>query len=112
MREITNITDAPHQRHTIVLEEKEIVLTLRFYPTIEQWCFDVEYDGHIVNGVKLSLGVLHIRNSNFPFDFVVINGSRAGIDPFKLDDFVSERCRLYIVDPAEMEIIRGVPVEI
>ena len=112
MREITNITADPSQRHIIDLNGNEITLDLRFYPTVEQWCFDVTYKEDSVKGVKLSLSVLHINNVNLPFDFVVFDSSNAGLDPFKVDDFDVLRCRLYILDPEDMETFRGVPVEI
>ena len=113
MRQIVNITQTANQQHTIALEDQEITLSLRFYPTIEQWNFDVEFKEKKVIGVRLSLGTLHIISANLPFDFIVIDGSGEGIDPFKVDDFVVDgRCKLYILDPAEMELIRGVPVEI
>ena len=112
MREITNITGDPSQRHIILLDGNEIIFDLRFYPTIQQWFFDVEFISESVKGVKLSVGVLHINNTNLPFDFVVFDLSASGIDPFKVDDFEAGRCKLYIIDPAEMETFRGVPVEI
>jgi hypothetical protein len=112
MREITNITSDADQRHIIDLEGNEIIFDLRFYPTIEQWCFNVEYQDRFVKGVKLSLSVVHMANFNFPFDFFVEDTSNTGIDPFKIDDFLTGRCRLYILDPADMESFRGVPVEI
>ena len=113
MRQIVNITQSADQQHTIALEDQEIILSLRFYPTIEQWNFDVEFKEKKVLGVKLSLGTLHTVSANLPFDFIVLDGSGEGVDPFKVDDFVTDgRCKLYILDPEDMEEIRGVPVEI
>ena len=113
MRQIVNITQTANQQHTIALEDQEITLTLTFYPTIEQWNFDIEFSGKRILGVKLSLGTLHIISANLPFDFIVIDGSGEGIDPFKIDDFITDgRCKLYILDPDDMELIRGVPVAI
>lgn len=112
MRELTNITGESFQRHIVTLDGGEIVFDLRFYPPIQQWCFDVSFKDKAVKGVKLSLGVLHINNANFPFDFVVLDQSASGIDPFKVDDFSLDRCKIYILDPAELEAFRGVTVEI
>ena len=112
MKQITNITNEPNQRHIIPLDDSEIIFTLRFYPTIQQWCFDVTWDGKAIYGVKLSTGTLHITNTNMPFDFIVSDESLNGIDPFKIDDFQAERCKLYMLDADEMESFRGVPVEI
>ena len=110
MREIVNITEDANQRHLIALDDGEIIFALRFYPTIGQWCFDVDFQGKSVKGVKISLGVLHILSQNYPFDFIVLDLSGDGVDPFKVDDFSGGRCKLYILDPDDMEEVRGVPV--
>lgn len=110
MVRVENITDAPHQRHTILFENAEVVLVLRFLPTVGMWFFDAEYGGTTMGGYKLSVGVLHMRSRNMPFDFVVEDASGAGLDPFRRDDFATGRCRLYMLQTADMEAIRGVPV--
>ena len=109
---IQNITDQPHQRHTIIIDESEVELSLRFHPTIQMWVIDVEYAGRVASGFKLSLSVLHMESQNFPFDFVVDDTSGTGLDPFRLDDFATGRCRLYMLDAADMEDWRGAPVPV
>lgn len=108
--QIENITDEPHQRHTILFEESEIVLNLRYHPTVEMWVIDVEYKTARVLGLKLSLGVLHMRSKNLPFDFVIIDQSGTDLDPIRLDDFATGRCSLYMLDADDMEVVRGAPV--
>lgn len=110
MRRIQNITNETFQRHTILLDEFEVIMKLRFYPKSQIWCFDAEYKTQAVRGIKLSVGVPHIVSQNFPFDFAVTDRSNNGLDPFRRDDFSEGRCYLYILDPADMEIIRGVEV--
>ena len=108
--QIQNITAEPHQRHVLLFEESEIVLVLRFYPTIEMWAYDVEYKGRTASGFKLSVGVLHMESQNFPFDFVVADIAQAGLDPYRIDDFSTNRCALYMLDAADMEVVRDGPV--
>jgi hypothetical protein len=112
MKRIQNITNEPIQRHTIVFQESEIVLTLRFYPRTEVWLFDAEYLDWAVYGLKLSVGTLHMISQNQPFDFVVTDESGEGFDPFQRTDFSSGRCLLYLLEPEDMVRIRGdeVPV--
>lgn len=107
MIKIKNISSEAHQRHTIIFRESEIILTLRFQLTLSQWFFDVEYGGKNTYGVKLATGPLHIQGRNYPFDFAVSDLSGIGQDPFRIDDF-TDRCVLYMLEPAEMNIIRGV----
>ena len=110
MIQVENITDEPHQTHTILFDESEIALTLRFYPTVQMWCFDATYKDSIVSGMKLSVGVLHMRSRNLPFDFAVIDTLGAILDPFRLDDFSTGRCELYMLDADDMALIRATPV--
>lgn len=106
MRRVQNITDEPIQRHTILFDESEVTLTLRFFPKTQHWTFDAEYNGRSVFGIKLSTGVAHMVSQNQPFDFLVTDRSGLGFDPFQRDDFSSDRCRLYILDTADMVSIR------
>jgi hypothetical protein len=107
MRKLINLTDEPIQRHTILFEESEVIFTLRFYPKTEIWCFDAEYNGKSVFGLKLSVGVPHMVSQNQPFDFVVSDNSNNGLDPFKGDDCSSGRCDIYILDAADMIQVRA-----
>lgn len=109
---IENITDEPHQRHTIVFQESEINIILRYYPIVEMWTIDIGYKTKVAYGFKLSNEVLHMRSKNLPFDFVVQDNSGTGLDPIRLDDFVTNRCSLYMLDADDMELIRNAPVEI
>lgn len=104
---VQNITAERNQRHTIIFEESEVTLTLRFLPTVQSWFFDVEYNGKAVYGVRLACGVLHIESSNFPFDFFV---PPAAIDAFRATDFSEGRLSLVMLQADDMEAIRGAPV--
>lgn len=112
MKKILNIGSEPIQRHTLLFEETEIILTLRYYPTVGQWFFDAEYKNFKVFGIKLALGVLHMRSRNQPFDFVLQDNAGLGLDCFRVDDFAEGRCSLYLAEAADMEAIRGVAVQI
>ena len=107
MIKLQNITDEPIQKHTILFERSEVILTLRFYPKVEAWCFDAEYNDKTVYGLKLSAGVLHMLSQNQPFDFIIADNAGIGIDPFKLDDFSSERCSLFMLEARDMIDIRN-----
>jgi len=107
---IENITDETDQRHVLDFEESEIVVGLRFHPTVEMWSMSVEYKSRTVSGVKLSVGVLHLESKNLPFDFVVADLAGVGLDPIRRDDFSTSRCAMYLLQPDEMETVRGAPV--
>jgi hypothetical protein len=110
--QITNITNEPHQIHTVLTDDGAVTLTLRFLPAVEIWILSVDYKGILANGVKLSAGVSHLRAFNYPFDVAIVLTDHSGIDPFKADDFSSGRCELYFAGRAEMFKIRGIEVPI
>ena len=110
MKRLQNITSETIQRHTILFEKAEIIFTLRFYPRTQIWMFDAEFGDKKVYGLKLSVGVLHMLSQNQPFDFVCIDRSGNGIDPFTRQDFSGGRCNIYMLEAADMELIRGIEV--
>jgi len=111
-RLIENIGSEAFQRHTILFQESEIILKLRFLPGVQQWFFDAEYKDFAIKGKRLAVGTLHMQSSNQPFDFVVVDNSGSELDPFRVDDFELERSSLILLEPEDMEDIRGVSVQI
>jgi len=73
--------------------------------------FDAEFGNNQVYGLKLSVGVLHMLSQNQPFDFICIDRSGNGIDPFQGQDFSGGRCNIYMLEAADMELIRGAAVQ-
>lgn len=107
MRQIINITSENDQRHVLFFDGIEAVVRIRFMSAVQSWFLFVEYNDEQLNGVRLAAGCLHMRSKNWPFDFAVEITDKSGIDPFMDTDFSSGRCILYIVQPSEMESIRG-----
>ena len=112
MRDITNITDDSNQLHTIPYFDSEIVIELLFSSVVKCWFINVSYGDKIINGLKLSLGTLHMRSNNLPFDFVIIDMIDSGFDPYQQDDFLNIRYKLVLLEAEDMEERRGYPVEI
>lgn len=112
MIEITNITSDTFQRHIITTVDAPIEIKLRYYPRAQFWTLSATYKGIATKGLKLSLGTLHMRSRNMPFDFIVNAAANTGIDPFAADDFSSGRCNLLMLERADMEVIRGQPIQI
>lgn len=108
--QITGITEEPRQRHILLVRDEEIIVTLNFYQTSELWAMDVSWRGETFYGFMLSLGVLHIRALNWPFDFFVSTTDDSGLAPFRLGDFSEGRCELYFVTAEEMQELRGLEV--
>lgn len=107
IKQFSNITDQPVQRHSLIFNDVEASVVLRYSPQVQQWFIDCEVGNKAIYGVKLAVGTLHMVSRNMPVDFTVSDNSGNGIDPFKANDFSSGRCSLFIVDDEAMEIIRG-----
>lgn len=112
MKKLTNISADPIQSFTLLIGDETAKITIRFYPTISQWYFDLSFRNIEIKGIKISLGVLHINNYNFPFDFVAVDTSTLGIDPFQIDDFENGRIELYRLTVEEMANFRGYNVKV
>ena len=108
--QIINLTDEPIQRHILLVNDEEITLTPRFYQVSEFWTFDISWRGETFSGFMISLGVLHIRALNWPFDFFASVTDGSGMAPFRLGDFAEGRCELYFVTADEMQELRGIEV--
>ena len=107
MREINNIGNEAAQDLTFVRDDGDIIINLKFLPLVQIWVMSVTFGDKSINGIKLSTGVLHCRARNFPFDFIVVDNSGNGLDPFRSDDFSNGRCSLYLVEDESMAVIRG-----
>jgi len=110
--EIQNIGNEVLQRHVILFQESEIILTLRYLPMVSIWVFNAEYKGRKFNGGKLSVKTPHMLSSNLPFDFLVTDNNGTGFDPIDRNDFVNGRCSLYMLEPDDIERLRGQPIEV
>lgn len=110
MLQIENLSNDPHQQHTLIVADGEIGLELRYLATVQQWHAWVEWKGRRIGGVKLSGGSFHFRAFNLPFDIACQVTDATGLDPFRVDDFSGGRCLLYLVTRAEMAEIRGADV--
>ncbi len=112
IRLFENITDEQIQEHVIVYNDVTANVTLRYNEQVQSWTFDCVIGNKAAYGIKLSCGVLHMISRNMPIDFVVVDLSGNDIDPFLINDFSDERCRLFILDDQSMEEVRGLGVEI
>lgn len=111
-REFTSVTSDSVQRHRIIFNDVSANILLRYSPQTQQWFIDCEVGSKAAYGIRLSVGTLHMVSRNMPIDFIVVDNSGNGIDPFQSNDFTSGRCTLYIVDDEGMEKVRGQAVEV
>lgn len=107
MNRVINLSDEPIQDHHLIIDGILVDVRLRFMPTVQSWFMNVSAGGKTINGVRMAGSTLHIPYMNFPFDFVVYVNDKTKLDPFRVDDFVTGRCELYVVTADEMAQWRG-----
>jgi hypothetical protein len=112
MELFTNITDDTIQTFTLIVGDETAVITLRFYPMIQMWMFDLTFRDINIKGIKISLGVLHMNSYNFPFDFIAADTSGNGLSPFDVNDFESGRIQFFRLTAEEIEDFRGYSVKV
>lgn len=109
---LIQLGEEAQQRFTISNNGFEADILFRFLPVAQQWIMNVTYSGKTINGVKMATGVLHMDSQGYPFDFYVRDTTGNGIDPYRLNDFQDGRCEICLIEPEEMEELRGYDVEI
>jgi hypothetical protein len=102
------LSDGLNQKVSIDLDGDRLDLNVVFNG-LGSWFLNLKINQREINGVKLSTGVLHLESNNLPFDFVV--SGEGGLDPYKSDDFL-QRCRLYLVEKAEVEAIKRTEIRL
>lgn len=107
LRQFENITSENVQRHSVFFNDIEATVILKYCPQVQSWFFDCEIGSKAAYGIRLSCGTLHMVSRNMPIDFLVVDNTGQGVDPFLSNDFVSGRCSIVILDNESMEEIRG-----
>lgn len=108
MHKIEDVTDEPHQRHILIMEDaSEAVIEIRFLPAVQMWTLSASYNGRSQSGLKLSAAAYHLISYGFPFDITVSLTDDSGISPFRVDDFSTGRAELYFITPVELAMVRG-----
>lgn len=103
MVQIKGLTSNPFQTFNIPdpVTRKTISFYMYFSPRTENWYIDIEYDSFIQKGIKLVRGpnLLAKHINVLPFGMTVAVSDN--YEPFLINDFVSGRVSLFILDHAE-----------
>ena len=101
MIQIPNLSNSANQQVSTLLADKTLAtFTFTFRPRIQRWTFNVSYNNNskVANGFMLCThpNILRAYRGTWPFGLAVT--STDGADPFRIDDFVSGRVSLYVLD--------------
>jgi len=99
MNLINTLTAAENQSLAFILADGSTInLNFVYKSAIERWSVNIAYKNFTANGIILSThpNLLRVWRNVLPFGMAVVSTDRA--DPFKLDDFMSGRISVYILD--------------
>jgi hypothetical protein len=100
--QVTNLSDAARQLSTIILADKSTVqLELTFRPAIQRWSLDVTRGAFVARGINMCLhpNLLRSWRKVVPFGLAVV--APDGADPFSIDDFLTGRVTIYVLDSTD-----------
>lgn len=103
MRFIDKLTAEARQQYNLVGDGGiEISLLLWYAPTQQTWFFDVKSGDFEANGLQLvnAPNVLRGFRNIISFGFMTVVSDN--LEPYYLDDFVTGRVKLYLLNRAEV----------
>jgi hypothetical protein len=103
MQQITNLSDEADQLTKVVLADGSVVtFELTYISAIERWAFSVVHTTLTLNGSILCAGPNVLRDFRNIIPFGLGCYSTDGADPFYIEDFLSGRITLYVLDASEV----------
>ena len=105
MQLLNNITNEASQKLTVLFDDtaKKIVIELAYRPTQTGWFMDVTYENFILRGVRVCIGknLLSQWKNQIPFGILVVSAD--GYEPLSIEDFITERVKIAILNKTEVE---------
>lgn len=109
MQLINNITNEASQKISILFDDtsKKIVLELVYRPTQTGWFVDITYEDFIVRGLRVCINnnLLSQFQNRIPFGLLVISSD--GYEPLSIEDFITDRVKIGILNKEEVEAFNG-----
>lgn len=101
---ITGLTSDATQEFTLVGEQGEnISFKLYYFPGQIGWFYDVSYGNFNVTGQRLVVSPNTLNQWINIIEFGLGCTSSDGDDPFYIDDFISGRISLYLLNSTDIE---------
>ena len=103
MRFLDRLTNDPAQQYTLIGEGgQQIPFFLRYLPRQQSWMFNISYNNFVLNGALLHLSpnILRQWRNVIPFGLAVMSADN--YEPYYINDFVTKRIQLFLLDSAEV----------
>jgi len=106
MRYLNKITAQAYQRFALTGNPgQRTVATLRYLPSQEIWSLDIEYNDFTLRGIAITQSPNMLRAYKNLIPFGLVCQTIDGLDPMFIDDFATQRARLYLLTADEVEEI-------
>lgn len=106
MKLISELTDQAKQSYTLVGENGELIdFLLTYSPVRRGWFFNLTYNDKIINGKKLSNYPNLLRNYKNILPFGLLVDVTDFEEPYRLDDFVTGRVKVYLLNENDVKSI-------
>lgn len=106
MQEITTLTSAPNQLHRLVLDNNETAdFRLYYSGRMQSWYYDIEYKDITIKCSKVVLTPNSLRQLKNILPFGISFYSDSDIEPFQINDFVTGRVKMGVLNADEVEQI-------
>lgn len=107
VRVLSTLNDNAYQSVSFDTNAGERVkLIFRYIPSQETWFFDVESDSLTVRGLALTAFVNLLDAYQNKITWGLYVWTQDGYDPWRIDDFVTGRIRVAIIEDLENAVIK------
>lgn len=106
MNRIDNLTKSASQQTTLLFADGTAAsLLLYFHGATERWAMDITYGTHTIRGIGIGFHPNTLRQwkNIFPFGIACITADQT--DPFLIDDFLTSRANLYLLNSADVLLV-------
>lgn len=108
MQHITSITNRSKQKFTLVLENNETVDFLLYYlPRQQSWFYNFTYKNTTCNCSRVTLSPNALRQFKRVIPFGIAFTADSYVEPFDLNDFLSGRVSMYVLNSDEVKQIES-----
>lgn len=108
MQLIDRLTDDAIQQYNLLGDAgQQISFTLRYLPRQSRWLFDITYLDFTLNGVALTVALNALREFKNILNFGLAVSSTDGFEPQFIEDFLSGRIKIYLLNQAEVNSIEA-----
>jgi len=108
MKYLDAIDQNPKQFFTLIGEKSQRISFFIFYmPSQQSWYFNLSYGDVTINGAQLTVGPNILRGYRRNINFGLACLSTDGLDPFYLNDFVTGRIKLILLNETDVDLVEA-----